>query len=305
MKIRPVGSLFLFSLMACAAPAPAVHADMLVSTGWLAQHLTDANLVILHVSRDRREFDEGHIPGARFLALTDIAVTRDGILNELAPAATLKTVFEKAGVSDNSRVVLYGDASVLPATRAYFTLDYLGHDSTALLDGGLPKWKQESHPLVRDHPDVKPGRFTPRPRPEIVVGINAVKDLSYSAVNAPGSSAILVDARTANEFNGGTTASAEIPRPGHIPGAANVYWMDGQAGKADMTLLPAPDLRRLYEGAGVKPVRPAVTYCNTGMQASQSYFTLKYLGYDARMYDGSFSEWKDAAVEKKDGAAQK
>lgn len=107
MKIRPVGSLFLFSLMACGAPVPAVHADMLVSTGWLAQHLTDANLVILHVSRDRREFDEGHIPGARFLALTDIAVTRGGILNELPTAATLKTVFEKAGVSDNSRVVLY------------------------------------------------------------------------------------------------------------------------------------------------------------------------------------------------------
>jgi thiosulfate/3-mercaptopyruvate sulfurtransferase len=302
MRVRTIGALFVLSLVAFAAPAAEVRTDMLVSTSWLAEHLKDANIVILQVSRDRKVFDEGHIPGARFLALTDIAITRDGILNELPPAATLKAIFERAGVSDNSRVILYGDTSVLPATRAYFTLDYLGHDSTALLDGGLPKWTKESRPLAKDNPEVKAGRFTPRPRPEVVVNINAAKDLSFAATNAPGSAPILLDARTANEFNGGTAASSEIPRPGHIPGAANVYWMDGQVSKTDMTLLPAADLRKLYESAGVKPDRPAVTYCNTGMQASQSYFTLKYLGYDTRMYDGSFSEWsnaKEAPVDKK------
>lgn len=302
MRVHIVGLLFALSLVTLAAPAPEVRTDMLVSTGWLAQHLKDANIVILQVARDRKVFDQGHIPGAQFLALTDIAITRDGILNELPPAATLKTIFERAGVSDNSRVILYGDTSVLPATRAYFTLDYLGHESAALLDGGLPKWKKESRPLAKDDPEVKPGHFTPRPRPEVVVNINAAKDLSFAATNAPNSAPILVDARTANEFSGGTAASSEIPRPGHIPGAANVYWMDGQVSKTDMTMLPAADLRKLYESAGVKPDRPAVTYCNTGMQASQSYFTLKYLGYDTRMYDGSFSEWsnaKDAPVDKK------
>jgi thiosulfate/3-mercaptopyruvate sulfurtransferase len=306
MKIRLFCLLVFTSLIATAAPP--VRADMLVTTSWLAQHLKDSNLVILHVSRDRKAFDEGHIPGARFVALTDIAITRDGILNELPPAATLKGVFEKAGVSDNSRVILYGDTSVLPVTRAYFTLDYLGHDAAALLDGGLPVWTKESRAVTKDNPEVKAGHFTPRPRPEVIVDIKAVKDLSFAAANAPEVSPILVDARTAAEFNGGTQASSEIPRPGHIPGSANVYWMDGQVTRTDMTLLPQADLRKLYESAGVKPDRPAVTYCNTGMQASQSYFTLKYLGYDARMYDGSFSEWsnvKDTPVEKKDAAGQK
>src|SRR4030088_1907972 len=125
MKIRLLGSLFLISLIATAAPA--VRSDMLVSTSWLAQHLTDSKVVIVQVSRDRTAYDAGHIPGARFLALSDIVVTRDGILNELPPAAALKTVFELAGISDDSRVILYGDTSVLPATRAWFTLDYLGH----------------------------------------------------------------------------------------------------------------------------------------------------------------------------------
>src|SRR5579863_6942024 len=171
MKIRLLGLLIVLSLGA-AAQSPQVRTDMLVSTSWLDQHLKDANIVILQVSRDRKAFDEGHIPGARFLALSDIAITRDGILNELPPAATLKAVFERAGVSDNSRVILYGDTSVLPATRAYFTLDYLGHDSAALLDGGLPKWTKESRAVAKDYPDVKPGRFNPRPRPEVVVDIN-------------------------------------------------------------------------------------------------------------------------------------
>src|SRR5438132_4960866 len=158
MKIRLSGSLILLPFLAAAAPA--VRSDILVSTAWLAQHLNDPNVVILHVSRDRTAYDAGHIPGARFLALSDFVVTRDGILNELPPAATLKSVFERAGVSDDSRVILYGDASVLPATRAYFTLDYLGHDAAALLDGGLPKWKTESRALDKANPEVKEGRMT-------------------------------------------------------------------------------------------------------------------------------------------------
>ncbi len=299
MTIRWLGSLFLLALIASGAPA--VRSDMLVSTAWLGQHLNDSNVVILQVSRDHTAYDAGHIPGARFLALSDIVVTRDGILNELPPAASLKSVFERLGVSDDSRVILYGDASVLPATRAYFTLDYLGHQATALLDGGLHKWTTESRALAKETPEVKQGRLTPRPRPEVVVDMNAVKDLSYAALNAPSASPVLVDARTAGEFAGNTAASSEIPRPGHIPGAANVYWMQTQASKDDMSLLPEADLRKLYESLGIKPDRPVVTYCNTGMQASQSYFTLKYLGYDTHMYDGSFSQWsaaKDSDVQK-------
>jgi thiosulfate/3-mercaptopyruvate sulfurtransferase len=299
MKIRLSGCMFLLPFLAGAA---AVRSDMLVSTAWLAQNLSNPNLVILHVSRDRVAYDAGHIPGARFLALPDIAVTRDGILNELPPAATLQEVLERVGVSDNSRVILYGDTSVLPATRAYFTLDYLGHgDRTSLLDGGLPKWTAESRPLEKEAPQVARGRLTLHPRPEVVVNINAMKDLSFSAANTPAASPVLVDARTNAEFTGTTAPSSEIPRPGHIPGATDVYWMQTQASKSDMSLLPEAALRKIYESAGVTPDRPVVTYCNTGMQASQSYFTLKYLGYDARMYDGSFSEWsntKDSPVQK-------
>jgi len=267
---------------------------MLVTTDWLAQHLNDPKIVVVHVSRDRTAYDAGHIPGARFLGLSELVITREGILNELPPAADLKNSFERAGISDDSRVILYGDTSVLPVTRAYFTLDYLGHgEQAAVLDGGLPKWRTESRMLTKDAPEVKQGRFTPRPKPEVKVEIEAVKDLSWAATNGAAGSAVLVDARPADDFSG-KTAAQEITRPGHIPGAVNMFWMQGQASKDGMTLLPEPQLRKIYEQVGVTPDRPVVTYCNTGMQASESYFTLKYLGYDVHMYDGSFSEWSSA-----------
>lgn len=298
--MRTIGSLLLLPLIAAAAPA--VRTNMLVSTGWLADHLNDTKVVIVEVSRDRTEYDAGHIPGARFLAVSDIAVKRDGLLNELPPAATLQSIFERLGVSDGTRVILYGDASVLPATRAYFTLDYMGHgDATALLDGGLPKWKAESRLLSKEAPPEQQGHLTLRLHPEIVVHYKAAQDLSFAATHAQAGSAVLVDARPAADFIGTNAPSSEVPRPGHIPGATNAYWMQTQAGKSDMTLLPEADLRKLYESLGITPDRPVVTYCTTGMQASQSYFTLKYLGYDTHMYDGSFSEWsaaKDSEVQK-------
>jgi len=287
MTAKLVGFVFTATLVAAA---PAARKDMLVSTDWLSQHLSDSNVVVLHVSANRTAYDAGHIPGARFVALPEIAITRNGVPNELPDVPVLKKVFEGVGVSDNSRVILYGDASVLPATRAYFTLDYLGHgDQTALLDGGLDKWKSEGRMLSKDAPTVAQGNLTPRLKPEIVMQIDAVKEV---ASKLQSSGPLLIDARPAADYSG--------EKGSHIPTAVNQNWMDTQVSKDNQTLKSEADLRRLYEAGGIKGDRPVVTYCNSGMQASQSYFTLKYLGYDVKMYDGSMSEWtlKGAPVEK-------
>ena len=86
----------------------------------------------------------------------------------------------------------------------------------------------------------------------------------------------------------------------HIPTSVNANWIDSQLSAQNQTLKPAEELKKLYDAAGIKADTPVITYCNSGMQASQSYFTLKYLGYDVKMYDGSMSEWtlKGAPVTK-------
>ena len=281
--------LIVFASISTAATRP----DMLVSTEWLAGHLTDPNLVVLHVTRERPAYDAGHIPGARFLSLADLVTTRDGVLNELPPASDLKKAFEAAGVSDSSRVIIYTEGPVLPATRAWFTFDYLGFSShAALLDGGFQKWKAENRAISKDVPAVTPGHFTPKPRPEVLTGIEPVKDLSWAATNG-NPAAILLDARSPEEFRGERAAS-EITRPGHIPGALSVFWQQDAATKDSPALRSEAELRKAYEGAGLTADKPVITYCNTGMQATESYFTLKYLGYDVKLYDGSYSEWSSA-----------
>lgn len=271
-------------LIAVAAAAfPATRAGMLVSTDWLAQRLNDPKVVVLHVARDRAIYDKGHIPGARFLPYNELLTTQDGVSNELPAVEKLEAVFERAGVSDDSRVILYADDQVLPATRCYFTLDYLGHgDSAALLDGGIQKWRAEGRPLSTDTPAPAAGSFTPRPRPQVVAKLQDVKEISAGGDAAR---TTLVDARPQADFAGAN------PPGGHIPRAVNVTWGFAQVSQQNSALKPEAELRKLYESAGVKPGQPAVAYCNSGVQASHSYFTLKYLGYDVKLFDGSLNEW--------------
>jgi thiosulfate/3-mercaptopyruvate sulfurtransferase len=101
-----------------------------------------------------------------------------------------------------------------------------------------------------------------------------------------------LDARPAADFKG--------EKGEHIPGAVNQYWMENQITRENQALKTDADLLALYQKLGVTPDKPVVTYCHSGMQATQAYFTLKHLGYDVRLYDGSMSEWtaKGAPVEK-------
>ena len=273
--------------------APSVRSEMIVSTVWLVAHLNDPKVVILHVARARAHYDEGHIPGARFAGWDEITATRDGVPNELAPVADLQKLFARLGVGDDARIVLYGDSSGLSAARAYFTLDYLGHgERAALLDGGLEKWRAERRAVSTDLVEPKMAPFTPRVRASAIVDHDVVRDLSWTATKLASPSVVLIDARPVEEYEG-TKPGEGVPRGGHIPGAANVFWMQNVVSKENPALRSVAELRKLYEEAGALRGRTVVTYCRTGGQASHAYFTLKYLGYDVVMYDGSFFEWSN------------
>jgi thiosulfate/3-mercaptopyruvate sulfurtransferase len=263
---------------------------MLVSTDWLAKQINDRDVFVIHIAADRKHYDDGHIPGARFLPSKEILTTRNGVANELPDVADLQKTFEQLGVGDTGRIVIYGENSGLLAARVYFTLDYLGHgDRAAALDGGIEKWKAEKLAIDTQPVKTEPARFTPRPRLQIIAGLDAVRDMSRMAANGADASVAIVDARPEEQYIGNQTQ-----RSGHIPGAASVYWLNHLVSGENPETKPLSELSKLYEAAGLKAGQKAVTYCNTGMQASHTYFTLKYLGYDVMMYDGSFSEWSKA-----------
>lgn len=282
--------LLCLSLIQARAQSPSVRTSMLVTTEWLAKQLNNPKVVVLHAAADRKHYDDGHVPGARFVLTRELLTTRGGIANELPAVADLQKVFEKLGIGDEARIIIYGDNTGLTAARVYFTLDYLGHGArAALLDGGLEKWKAEKRETSTQAVTPTNAAFTPRVKPSVKVEVAAVRDLAWTAANQTAPNVALIDARPAKQYEGEDAGG--LTRAGHIPGAASLYWMQHFASPENPVLKPVAELRKLYETAGVKPGQTVVTYCRTGMQASHSYFTAKYLGYDVMLYDGSFSEW--------------
>jgi thiosulfate/3-mercaptopyruvate sulfurtransferase len=271
-----VAALVAFSSFASATPADgAVHPEMIVSAKWLSEHLKDPKVIILHVAEKRSEYDQGHIPGARLLALEDFIEGEDA---ELPTTEKLKDIFEKLGVSDDSRVVIYTTAWYPMAGRAYYTLDYLGHgDHTALLDGGMDEWQKENRQLAKDAPKITRGSFTPHVHPEVRAMMEEVKKLSEQ----PTKNAVLLDSRPDKRYT-----------DGHIAGAVHIYWQETLVdAKNNPVFLPPDKLKELFAARGITPGEKLVTYCEIGLQASHDYFIAKYLGYDAAMFDGSIHQW--------------
>ncbi|HEX7958801.1 MAG TPA: sulfurtransferase [Terriglobales bacterium] len=274
-----------------------VRAEMLVSTDWLVQHLNDPGVVVLCVATNPDFYTKGHIPRAHLISLSDIVTTRDGISNELPAVERLQSVFARAGVKNDARIVLYGQRQGMLAARAYFTLDYLGlADRAALLDGGIEKWRAEKRPESLDLPNVTPHPLKVTIHPEVLVNAGAVQE----ALKQPARkrTVALMDGRPAEEFTG-ERLSEDVSTAGHIPSASSLYWMNNLVSKENPVLRPPGELRKLYAQAGANGV-DVITYCRTGMQSSFDYFVAKYLGYRVSMYDGSFLEWsrKGLPVEK-------
>lgn len=260
------------------APDP----SLVVTTQWLAAHLNDPGVVLIHVERADSLYRAGHIKGARFVLYADYTPEVNGLRAELPAPDAIQRIFEAVGVSDNSHVVLTGPPLV--ATRAFFTLDYAGHRHVSMLDGGLTKWRAEGGAVETGAPPaVTPGRFTVRPRPEIVVS----SDFVLARAGKKGTS--IIDTRTEAEYNGtqatGTTASV-----GHVDGARRLEWQDMFTTASEFSLKGTDELRKLWTER-VAPGDTVIAYCTVGYRGSGSYFMSRLLGYPVRLYDGSYEDW--------------
>lgn len=259
-----------------------------MSTAEAARLVGTPGVVVLQVERDSATFARGHIAGSRFLPLSALVIERDGIPNELPPAAVLDSTLRSVGITGRERVIVVGEP--LWATRAFFTLDYLGHPRIALLDGGITAWKRAgrfvqtgaARVLPADRVPGEPSRLAPQ-GDRIVDALYVLNHLRHPTVT-------LLDARPEGEFTGKTPGDA-VPRGGHIPGAAHLFWRTLMQSDTMPLIKDTAALRAMFAGAGVEPGDTVVTYCRTGIMASYAYFAARYLGYPVRMYDGSFVEW--------------
>ncbi len=235
---------------------------------------------------DAARYAAAHIPSA--LLANPMAFTTGE--HDLPPVDTLRALVERLGITNDTRVVLYGET--WHTGWLYVVLDYLGHgDRTALLDGGLPQWRAEGRPVESGAaPAVRRGRFTPKPRSQVTITTDWLRDQLDSRRLA------LIDVRSAEEYAG--TASSGPGRRGHIPTARHLDWSrtftrpdDAVAGDASL-LVSAERLERMFREAGAAPGKHLVLYCAVGVRASHVYLLARYLGYDPKLYDGSWAEWR-------------
>ena len=233
--------------------------------------------------RPAEDFAAGHIPGAVHLDLWGLSL----VDTDPAPLGAFMWIvdhlFNLRGVDASTPVVVYEEQSGMRAARAFWFLDYLGHQHVQVLDGGLVAWMHAGLPVTRDAAPPPKSTWTGTPRPEAIATWRDVRE----RLGRTGT--VIVDTRSDGEYCG-TTVRAK--RGGAIPGAVHVEWTSNLG--PDGAFRPAGELRKMYEAAGVTPDKEVITYCQGGYRAAHAYLALRLLGYPrVRNYTGSWKEWGD------------
>jgi thiosulfate/3-mercaptopyruvate sulfurtransferase len=269
--------------------------EALVSTEWLAGEL-GKDLILLDANytstipgapprHPRAAFELAHIPGARFLDLDTLVDESDPLPSMLPTAARVSQRLSALGITASSPIVLYDDNPHHTACRAWWVLRMFGVEAS-LLDGGLAKWKAEGRPLESGTTSAPGANFTlARAKAKIRSKADMLANLETGAEQ-------VADARSAARFTG---AEAD-PRPGsasgHIPGSRSMP--SGSFFRPDGTWKSKPELRALFDAAGIDLARPLTATCGSGITAAIIVFAARLLGSDAALYDGSWSEWGTA-----------
>ncbi len=272
--------------------------DLLVETSWLAGDLADPNLLIVDM-REPADFARAHVPGAVNLPVSAIVANVDGVPFELAEdkvVAALRSI----GLRSDHTVVTYDDMGMMNAARLFWTLEYLGHDSVRVLNGGWNAWVESGGPVESGAASPTASDYSATPVPERLVTKEELADRLADP------DLVKADARSREEYLGEFTFSG---RAGRIPGAVHLPWFDAlTGGDVVPTTQPGwqaelsdPDVERMkgaeelavwLADAGLGPEQEVVTYCQTLWRGAHLYFVLRLMGYEnVRGYDGSWAEW--------------
>jgi thiosulfate/3-mercaptopyruvate sulfurtransferase len=272
-----------------AQPGDPAAMPLVVSPAWLATHLEDPDLILLHVG-DPDTCRAKHLPRARCASLDDLSISAEhgkGLMLELPPAEDLRRRLEALGISSDSRIVVYfSDDWVSPATRVVLTLDAAGLGArVALLDGGMAAWMRAGHAVTRVAPPARRGTLAPLTLRPIIVDATRV----VASLGKPGFA--VVDARGRAYYDGTSTGGmpGHMHRAGHIAGAISIPF---DSGFDDRHVLRSPEeLRAQFARAGVQPGDTVIGYCHIGQQATAMLFAARRLGHPVLLYDGSFEDW--------------
>jgi len=264
----------------------------LLSVDWLQDNLKNPDVVVLdstyHLPTEKRdakaEYEEKHIPGARFFDFDGAIKDKNNDLPHMLPdAATFAMEVGALGIGNNTHVVAYDTKGGFSAPRCWWMFKTFGHDRVSVLDGGLRAWEAAGHPVATEPLPFDPSTYSPSFNPDKVISAeDLLQRLDEFSV---------IDARSAGRFNGTAPEPRAGLRSGHIPSSLSLPFnllLDGETG-----LMKKPDeMKALFAEAGHDLSGRTVTTCGSGVTAAYLAFALHLLGHDdVAVYDGSWTEW--------------
>jgi thiosulfate/3-mercaptopyruvate sulfurtransferase len=250
----------------------AADSPFTVDAEWLQQRLGEPGLTVIDASwylpdqkRDARaEYEAAHIPGAVFFDHDAVSDPNSDLPHTLSSPQHFARFVGTLGISADDTIVIYDGPGFFSAPRAWWMFRIMGVYQVYVLDGGFDRWKTDGRPVTSDVTRIAPCIFHAEFDEKQVVGLSG-------------------------RFSGTDPEPRAGIRSGHMPGARNVPY---SALSRDGELLPAPELRKLFEDAGIDLERPVVTSCGSGVTAAVLILALETLGHsDNRLYDGSWTEW--------------
>jgi thiosulfate/3-mercaptopyruvate sulfurtransferase len=270
----------------------AAQAPRLITPAELAALPESGSVRVLDVRQAWVSYLQNHLPNASWLNIETLRAQDRELPFQLLPAGHYVDLFRRLGLEPNRPVVVYsaGDQLDIDATFVCWILASAGAGRVYLLDGGYARWEAEGRPVTQHYPRFAAGgtAFSSRSFQPPVASLEDVRSAALGL-----SSALLVDARPAEQYGG--SAGAQLRR-GHIPMAVNHPWKDDLA-KPDLVLVwkPVAQLRSDYQAQGITPERDIIVYCNSSTEASHVFFALRYLlGYPrVRIYTGAWSQWAE------------
>ena len=304
----PILSLLILLTLSGCSLLPSGAADisstgypneqLLIAAERLEGRLDDPDLRIIDM-RPEESYQDGHIPGAVHVPVSEITAAVDGVPFEVDLEQIAETLSE-IGLTPEMTAVIYDNLGMMSSARLFWTLEYLGHQDVRILHGGWNQWQAAGLPTDSQTRSISPSQYPVDPDPARLVTAEQV----LNALGDP--EVVILDARSPQEYTGEV---AYADRGGHIPGALNLAWRDALTGgdtvyttdsawreelrDQDVEYFKQPqELESLLSGLGLKEGDRIITYCQTHWRGAHLYFLLRLMGYEnVQGYDGSWAEW--------------
>lgn len=261
----------------------------LVSVDWLKDNLEAENLLILDASMPKvgasnSGFNSEIIPNARFFDIkNNFSNTSAEFPNTLPSLEQFQNEARKLGVNADSAIVVYDTIGIYSSSRAWWLFKVFGHDNVAVLDGGLPEWKKHNFQVENEFKkNYSKGNFVAKLNSKLMTDFEGIQNYSNSK------QALIIDARSANRFEGKITEPRTGLRSGTIPNSVNLPYAELIN---DTKMKPVAQLQHLFYSLSERD-KILVFSCGSGITACNLALGATVAGYkNLIVYDGSWTEY--------------